>query len=294
MKKRLLAAALAALMLCGCAPRAYDGPTEEKAVLVEHTSTQYLGEMFGSWTYRTTYAYDTWGNRVEERYYTDDELVNVYKYSFDDQGRQTGATHWDYSDTIPHISVRYKHTRDEQGRVISDVRTDFWGKEKYRVDYSYDDEANTMTVIYSNNITEVHYMDENGNTVRTCQTSESEGGYREAETLYTYDENGNQLSWHCYIDGKLDSYLQSTFDDRGRKTYSARYNGDGTVQNEWSYSYTDTDTTSTIHYTDGSCRISYLNRDGTLARTEDYNAAGELTQTQSYVYRVILVPAGKE
>lgn len=294
MKKRLLAAALAALMLCGCAPRAYDGPTKEKAVLVEHTATHYMGELFGSWTQRTTYAYDTWGNRVEERYYSDDELFSVDKYTFDEQGRHTGSTHWDYSGTIPSISARFQYTRDEQGRVISDVRTNFWGREKSRVDYSYDDEANTMTVIYSNDITEVHYMDENGNTIRTHQVSKSGDAYREGETLYTYDENGNQLSWHCYIDGELDSYVQTQYDEQNRRVYSARYEADGTVKNEWSYTYTDTDTSSTVVYADGSYRISYLNKDGTLARTEDYSAAGELTDTQIYTYRVILVPAGKE
>lgn len=293
MKKRLILLALAAVLLCGCGPVAYDGPTETKSVLVEYVTVHSPWADHDPWVWRTLMAYDTWGNQVERRDYRDDELDSVEKQTFDENGNRLSYEAWDHSGWLPKLDYRMQFTYDDQGRVLTEVSTDFWGKETDRRDYTYDDEARTTTVVYSMGVTIVRYYDENGLLLLECQTDDS-GDYQMAETVYAYDENGNEISWHHYVDGVLDMYVLSEYSDRGRKTYSARYDANGQKLHDWTYTYNEKTNSETLRYYDGDYRVTYYDDDGFPLRIEDYNTEGRVTMTQTYIRREIQVPATGE
>lgn len=290
--KRILCIALAALLFGGCAARSYEGPTQETTVLAEYYYENYWMYDEVSYSLRTVYAYDTWGNLVEERDYRDDELQRVTKYTYDENGNLLQETRIDHTGWFPKESSRTESTYDEQNRCQLSV-TYQDGAESSRIAYTYDDAAHTKTLTYSDGAVVTYYYDEAGLLLREHQTS-SDASYQESETVYTYDKNGNQTAWHNYIDGVLDTSVQREFDGQGRETYAARYDENGQVQHTWRYEYDEGRGTVTTTYTDKSTRVEYYGQDGKLSRVEQYDANGELSSFQTYTYRQIQVPLEEE
>ena len=49
---------------------------------------------------------------------------------------------------------------------------------------------------------------------------------------YSYDDQGRQSGWKCYMDGELESYCENTYDENGRLTGETIYNADGSIQSQ--------------------------------------------------------------
>ena len=69
--KKLLSLLLCILLLAGCAPAAYDGPTESTWVLTELTITFYNTVTGETQSQVRTISYDGMGNEVRSSYYSE-------------------------------------------------------------------------------------------------------------------------------------------------------------------------------------------------------------------------------
>jgi hypothetical protein len=108
-------------------------------------------------------------------------------------------------------------------------------------------------------------------------------------TCYTYDEQGNQLSWHYYENDLLLEYVQTHYDDQGRILFSARYDGTGYLRHGWEYRYNDAAGTSAVQFTDGSISTSYYDDQDRIIRIEQQYPDGTLESEQTYTYEDIEV-----
>ena len=286
--KKLLSILLCVLLLGGCAAT-YDGPTETKYALTEYVVDHRYTGIFDSHEYtdRWLYAYDIYGNRVREMEYRDGELRSVTNMKYDDRGNLISQKSWDHTKWIPLPDRGRKHTYDDQGRVLTTVYLDGWGRETSRSTYTYDDEANTYTWESDDGTQSLYYLDENGNELRVV------GNYG-AETVYEYDDRGNRTGWVGYQDGvRADSY-QARYDDQDRQIWGGRYSAAGELESETLWEYDDEANTITTRRPDGHIRIEYRDGDGRLHMIEDYDTEGELTMVQQYYYQEIQVPANRE
>ena len=283
--KKLISLFLALLLLTGCA-ETFDGPTVEKPMLTEYTVDHYYAFFDFEevhYTERTVYAYDIYGNRVREMEYRDDELQEVTNLKYDDRGNCIRRSTWDHSGWIPLPDGRTERTYDEQGRVLSYVSYNGWGRMESRSWYSYDDEQGVRT--YRNEkeeLLQTTWYDENGNGLR-----EVSGEY---ETIYEYDDRGNRLGWTAYKNGVETERYEAVYDEKDRQVLGTRYDGSGALTHRTEYIYDDERNTMTYTKSDGGKRIEYYHADGWPHMIEDYDADGTLSMLQRYDYRDILVP----
>lgn len=279
--KKLILLTLCILLLTGCAVT-YDGPTVDKPVLTAHTVFHYSFNGF-HYANHTTFAYDIYGNRVRSMEYRDGELLQVTNMKYDDRGNIISKTVWDHSGWFPRFDRREKQTYDPQGRLLSDITYNFWGRQIYGSWYTYDDTAGTRTWTDSEGSTQTTWYDEMGRELRQIA-----GEY---ETIYVYDDRGNLVSWVSYHNGAPSDSYQARYDDRNRLIWGARYDSQGNLQSESEYIFDDEAHTMTFHRPDGQVRYEYYHPDGRPARIEDYNEAGDLSLVQEYTYRDIKIPA---
>ena len=287
--KKLLSLLLCILLLAGCAPTTYDGPTQTVPRLTEYTVDHYYA--FFDWeeqhyTSRTVYAYDIYGNRVREMEYRDDELQSVTNLKYDERGNEISRTVWDHSGWIPKYEGRTEQTYDEQNRQTSYIHYNFWGRRDSASWYTYDDEARTRTWTNDTGDTQTAWFDENGNELRQVS-----GEY---ETVFHYDDRGNRTGWDSYQNGQPFDRYEARYDDLNRQIWGGRYDANGTLTSQTEYVYDDEQGIKTYHKNDGGRRVEYFHGDGRPHKIEDYDADGKRTMLQRYYYKDILVPAKEE
>ena len=286
--KKLFSLLLAVLLLAGCA-KTYDGPTQTVPRLTEYTVDHYYA--FFDWeeqhySNRTVYAYDIYGNRVRYMEYRDDELQSVTNLKYDDRGNEISRSDWDHSGWLPKYEGRTEQTYDEQNRLTSCIHYDFWGSQDSASFYTYDDEARTRVWKNDSGDTQTTWFDENGNEIRQVS-----GEY---ETIYHYDDRGNQTGWDSYQNGQPFDRYEARYDDQNRQIWGGRYDAAGNLTSQTEYVYDDEQGMMTYHKNDGGRRVEYYHGDGRPHMIEDYDADGKLTMRQRYYYRDIQVPAKEE
>ena len=272
---------LLCLLLCGCAAT-YDGPTEGKYVLSEY---EVRHSVFGiESTDRYVYSYDIYGNRVREMEYNDEGLEYVTKLRYDENGNEISRVEWDHTGLIPLPDSRREATYDDQGRILTSIYFDGWGRETSRSTYTYDDENLTYTWQNDSGDHQLYYLDAEGRELRVVGSS----GY---ETVYEYDDRGNRTGWTSYHEGIRCERYEARYDEQDRQVWGGRYDETGTLESETEYIYDDEAHTKTTRRPDDRTRIEYYAADGRLILIEDYDETGEITMIQQYYYREILVPA---
>lgn len=287
--KKLFALLLAVVLVSGCAAT-YDGPTQTKYALTEYTVTHFY--TFFDWeeesyTNRTVYAYDIYGNRVREMEYRDGELESVTNMKYDDRGNLISERRWDHSRFIPLPDGSQKFTYDDQDRLLTTRYFDGWGRQTSSSSYTYDDEAMTSTWRNDQGDSRTSWLDEEGREIRALA-----GEY---ETVYEYDDLGNRISWVSYKNGVFFDSYEARYDDQGRQIWGGRYNTQGELEHETTWEFDDEAHTMTTRRPDGQVRYQYFDAEGRLHMIEDYDETGELTMVQRYYYTQIRVPAtGKE
>lgn len=284
--KKLLALTLCLLLLAGCAaPAVYDGPTQSAWVLTEMFTTYSGGD-----TARTVHAYDSYGNQVHTKSYSNDDLEREYQYRYDDRGNLVSSVSWDHTGLfsfLPWNRVRY--TYDDQNRLLTTIyRNGFFLKTGSNA-YTYDDEANTVYWEGTNN-TQTTYLNENGDPIRVVTYSAPAG--TEIETLYEYDELGRNTKTVDYSNGICSSTMEERWDDRDRILERSFYDTDGTVFSRTTYEYTEN--TVTTQDLDGYKTVEHLRPDGQLEKREQFYPSGELRAVTEYTYTEIQIPAKEE
>lgn len=287
--KKLLSLTLALLLLSGCAPAAYDGPTKSAWVLTEYTTTFFPTEYFEGSTSVTIQTYDARGNLVLTRNYDDGELSREYKFRYNDQGHVTSRVIWDHDGLIPLPDSRDSYTYDDLNRPLTITHRNGFGIKTGSEAYTYDDTANTIhwEGTYG---TQTQYLNENGSPIRITGTSKSSG--IQTETTYEYNAQGLPVKITDYIDGSLTSTMEYRYDDQGRTLEYILRDPNGTISSRSTYVYEEN--TVTILGMDGSKTIKTLRPDGQPEREESYYADGTRQTLTEYTYQQIQIPANRE
>ena len=287
--KKLIPLLLCILLLAGCA-QTYDGPTKTEYALTEiirETYYDFFGWEESRYTDRTVYAYDIYGNCVRSMRYREDELVTVSNMKYDDRGNLLSHSSWDHSGWLPKYKGRTEQTYDGQNRLLSYVSYNFWGQQEYGSWYSYDDEAGIRT-----------HRDETGEILQTTWYDENGKDQRqvsgEYETVYEYDDRGNEIGWVSYENGALTYRWEARYDDQNRIIWSCRHNASTGESSETTYEYDDEAHTVTVHSGNGDTHIEYYHPDGRLHMTEYVSADGGSRTIERYIYQQIQVPAKEE
>ena len=258
--KKLLSLLLCILLLAGCAPTAYDGPTESTWVLTELTITFYNTVTGETQSQVRTISYDGMGNEVRSSYYSDGKLTSERESTYDEQNRL--------------LTVTYRNG---------------FGFKTGSDTYTYDEEANTVTWEGTYD-TQTKYLNENGDPIRIVTISHAAG--MEMETLYEYDELGRNVKTIHYQDGVLASTVQTSYDDQGRMVKNISYDANGTAIYGSTVVYEES-TVTTLDL-DGNRSVEALRPDGLVEKMENYDPNGELLSRMEYTYQEIQVPAKEE
>ncbi|MBE6951175.1 MAG: hypothetical protein E7451_07540 [Ruminococcaceae bacterium] len=278
--KKLLPLLLTLLLLTGCAER-YDGPTEAKTVRSGETHCGYNSDGSVSYSTRTEYAYDTYGNRVQYLEFTNDKLTGKFRIEYDEAGNVRKETHYSRPLWLPDYSWEY--TYDAQGRKTSETHRD--GFEVYTTTYTYDDAARTQTTTYSDGSHYKVWLDEAGNATRSERTI---AGQDAILTQWERSDDGRTMTTQSYRNGQLISSDEYTYDDQGRMlTWCVTEDGVTTVN----YGYEYGETYEKCTYDFGSYAITNFAPDGTAIDRLHYSADGTLESRTVYHYTEIQVPA---
>jgi hypothetical protein len=286
--KKYIALTLALLLLAGCAPAAYDGPTESAWVLTSLHTIHYDPE-YGNETALVTYAYDSMGNQVRVTTHRNGEMLQEMKYQYDDRGNQIRRILWDHSGWFSFPVSRATYTYDDRNRPLTSVFRNGFGFKTGGDTYTYDDEANTVTLEGTYD-TQTKYLNENGDPIRIVTISHAAG--MEMETLYEYDELGRNVKTIHYQDGVLASTVQTSYDDQGRMVKNISYDANGTAIYGSTVVYEEN--TVTTMDLEGNRSVETLRPDGLVEKMENYNPDGELLSRMEYTYQEIQIPAKEE
>lgn len=287
--KKLIALTLALLLLAGCAPATYDGPTESAWVLTERSTTQYDTLTGESWTNLRTDSYDSFGNLVHTCFYSDGNLTSERRFTYDDRGSLIREVIRERFWCFSYPASRTDYTYDEQNRPLTTTYRNGFGFKTGSNTYTYDDEANT--VIWEGTYdTQTKYLNEKGDPVRVVTFSKPAG--IEIESLYEYDALGQLIKTIEYLDGTLSSTSEKRYDELGRILEDTWYDADGGILMRTTYQYTEN--TVTTWDKDGRKGVKTLRPDGQVAMLENYDQDGNLITRSVYTYTEIQIPAEEE
>ena len=287
--KKLLSLLLCILLLAGCAPAAYDGPTESAWVITQSNSTMFDLYSGQSSTRLRTDSYDSFGNLVCTMYYTNGELTGEHRFSYDDRGNCIRETSWDHTGLLSRPIARTDYTYDEQNRLLTVTYRNGFGFKTGGDTYTYDDEANTVTWVGTYD-TQTKYLNENGDPIRIVTLSHAAG--MEMETLYEYDELGRNVKTIHYQDGVLAYTVLTSYDDQGRMVKNISYDVNGTAIYGSTVVYGE-NTVTTLDL-DGYRSVEILRPDGLVEKMENYDPNGELLSRMEYTYQEIQIRAKEE
>ena len=287
--KKLLSLLLCILLLAGCAPTTYDGPTESAWVITQSNSTMFDTYSGRSSTRLRTDSYDSFGNLVCSMYYSDGERTAEHRFSYDDRGNCTRETNWDHTGLLSHPISRTDYTYDEQNRVLTITYRNGFGFKTGGDTYTYDEEANTVTWEGTYD-SQTKYLNENGDPIRIVTISHAAG--MEIESRYEYDALGQLIKTAEYLDGTLSSTSEKRYDELGRILEDTWYDADRNILIRTTYQYTEN--TITTWDKDGNRSVKTLRPDGQVQTQEDYDPAGKLLSRTVNIYTEIRVPAKEE
>lgn len=287
--KKLFLLALSILLLTGCTAAVYEGPTETAWVLTEMTTTHYNAVTGEPQTMHWTHSYDSFGNEVRTHFYSDGELTEEYKRTYDDRGNCISSVYWDHSGLIALPRSRTRYTYDDQDRPLTTTYRNGFGLKTGADTYTYDDEANTITWDGTYD-TRTTYLNENGDPLRVVTYSRPAG--MEMETCYEYDDRGRNTKIAEYRDGELASYAERSYDEQDRLLNNVWYDADGTILMSTGYAYEENTVTSRGHQ--GDVTIQVLRPDGQMETQEYYGPDGRLLSRTENIYTQIQVPAKEE
>ena len=287
--KKLIALTLALLLLAGCAPAVYDGPTVTKLVLAEDRTTHYDPDTGETHTTLDTYSYDSYGNQVRSSSYEGEQLMYESRYTYDDQYNCLREVTYERFWLFLLPTSRTYCTYDDQGQSLSTIYRNGFGIKTGEEHFTRDEEANTITWD-STYDTQTIYFDENGDSVRTETLSKLTGS--QTETFEEFDELGRTIKTTEYMDGDLFSTTEYRYDDEGRLAELTSYGSRGQVLSGFTMLYEEN--TVTTLYRDGYKQVETLRPDGLVQTVENYSPAGELRSKSEYTYTQIQIPAEEE
>ena len=287
--KKLLALILSILLLTGCAPAVYDGPTQSAWVITEQRITHYDRYTGKTRTNTQHNSYDVFGNLIRQMFYADDELTSQIDLTYDDRGNCTRKVTRNHFWLFAYPISRTDYTYDEQDRLLTTTYRNGFGFKTGSDTYSYDDEMGTVSWVGTYD-SQTKYLNENGDPIRIVTISHAAG--MEMETLYEYDELGRNVKTIHYQDGVLASTVLTSYDGQGRMVKKISYDANGTAIYGSIVVYEEN--TVTTLALDGNRSVEILRPDGLVEKQEDYDPDGNLLSRMEYTYQEIQIRAKEE
>ncbi len=186
--------------------------TSEEDGLVEESATRYVRDGAGN-VLEEVYEYKTYGKSDGKIYYYS---TSRDEYAYDEQGNEVSCRHYGEGSLTYERTAEYDY--DEEGRLVrcTECRKDYeyYIKEDYVYFYDEDGEVTLQyyrsygddweTVDYEEATTYEKEYDEEGRLLRELEECKYSSGRTDtAETLYTYDFQGNQASCERWSDEEL-------------------------------------------------------------------------------------------
>lgn len=215
-----------------------------------------LGNLKRSTFYHTSYSYSSSSG-------LSDVESNAYLtvYSYDDKGYRDGVKMFLNDEMVSQGTVKC----DKQGRVV---------KEEYLEGASF------------------YTYDKNGNTLEYWCTENDEITYRE---VYTYNTNGDPLTFEVYMDGNIISTrCEYEYDLKNKliRITEIGYYSDGTSENYGIAIYNESGSLSEVVYYDDDGypdRILKFDVAGNLVESSEYYK-GEIVRQTTNTYEAMEVP----
>ena len=284
--KKLFSLLLGILLLTGCAPATYDGPTVEKTVLSVREELFYgMGDDTVTQHWRNEYAYDIYGNRSMVLEYQEGEPFLKTVMTYDESGNILRQVQYRLNGWLPKKIVDSHYTYDDRGRQLS-TRHHAGGLSWDDDTTVYDDEAMTRTVTTGEGAVAIDYLNENGWVLRTEQVF-PDG--RRSLTEMDHSDDGTLLATRTWEEGLLTDEHVYTYDDRGRILTHTQVK-DGVSKLLFSWEYGD-GWEIFIQHENGFRAVTNYHPDGRTDTVESYNEDGRLRSLATYHYTTILVPA---
>ena len=163
---------------------------------------------FGKSKGKTTYKYDSKGNKLEENWYNSKgELEYKYTYKYDSKGNKVEKNSYNSEEKLKERIV-YKY--DAKGNEVETIGYDSEGKFEGKIVYEYDDKGNKIAEIQYN----------------------SEGKFGE-KFIYEYDIKGNKIAEIWYnSEEKIEEKEVYLYDKKGNEIGQKRYNADNALLGE--------------------------------------------------------------
>ncbi len=270
---------LLCLFLAGCA-RTYDGPTEQKRVLLCSEAAYVYGDSREVYS-RTEYSYDALGNLASyhrEQY----DHVDAGYYEYDALGREVRRTIVEYKWFLPILDHRTVTAYDPQGNVLTEDIYSLWKHTRH--EYTYNEHGDNTGVHTTGESSTIHpkerVYDGSGNISRVIWPS---GG----ENRYFYDSEGRNIRREDWAGGGLRSSTEIRYDAEGRVVQEIT-GGDVT---RWEYD--DEAGIVSCIYPTGMMVCYHYDEFGKCVLTQTFSEDSLLIDEYRSIYGYIQVPAGK-
>ena len=213
-----------------------------------HHMVSYTFELNGELNTTIDYIYDDAGNLLETRKYNHQyrqgALECIHMYTCDADGNTLIDTTYNYTDAgKQYLYDTWEYTYDENGNVLTKIRTDGEGSLLSRYRNTYDEDGRLLIQIIdhepeddSDGLVAAFVYDENGNLLSETYTNyDSPATYNR---VLTYDADGRTITEALfYLDGSPYRSFEYIYNEQGNLDTEICYSENGSEYYRNVYSY---------------------------------------------------------
>lgn len=261
-------------------------------------STYACAPEMGQWT---DYTYDAQGRTLSIHTHNEDGSVfRLYTMTYD--AAENCLKRHIVTSNGPEEEILETNEYDSAGRLVRQSEQNMGDPtQSFTYDYTYNDEGQLLRIQYDNGneaqgLLQSFVYDSQSNLL---EESNQYGGGEGERNVYTYDQQGRQLTAHHYdLNGVLQRWNEHVYDARGNVVKTVYAMGDGSISSYEEMTYNEAglvvrevshngEYTTEYQYTYDDkgqmLRTQRLENDQMMSATEcDYDDAGNMVETRSW------------